>query len=60
VSDPTSQLYFFELTTNPNLVWTDLKKLDFEPGAPVQTLNPDSIDLVGDVTADYHLAPVPY
>ncbi|MBV8794866.1 MAG: linear amide C-N hydrolase, partial [Hyphomicrobiales bacterium] len=60
VSDPTSQLYFFELTTSPNLIWTDLKKLNFEAGAPVQTLNPDSIDLVGNVTADYRPAPAPY
>jgi penicillin V acylase-like amidase (Ntn superfamily) len=59
VSDPTSQLYFFELTANPNLIWTDLKQLDFQPGAPVQTLNPDSIDLVGDVIADYRPAPAP-
>jgi penicillin V acylase-like amidase (Ntn superfamily) len=60
VSDPTSKLYFFELTTSPNLIWTDLKKLDFEPGAPVQTLNPDSIDLVGDVTGNYRRAAAPY
>jgi choloylglycine hydrolase len=60
VSDPTSKLYFFELTTNPNLIWTDLKKLNFEAGAPVQTLNPDSIDLVGDVTADYRPSAAPY
>jgi len=60
LSDPTNKLYFFELTTNPNLIWTDLKKLDFEPGAPVKTLNPDSIDLVGNVTGDYRSAPAPY
>ncbi len=60
VSDLTNQLYFFELTTSPNLVWTDLKKLNFEPGAPVLTLNPNSINLVGDVTADYRPAPAPY
>ena len=60
VSDPTNGLYFFELTTNPNLIWTDLKKLDFEPGAAVRTLNPDSIDLVGDVSADYRPAAAPY
>jgi choloylglycine hydrolase len=59
VSDPTNTLYFFELTANPNLIWTDLKQLDFQPGAPVRTLNPDSIDLVGDVTADYRPAPAP-
>ncbi len=60
VSDPTNKLYFFELTTSPNLIWTDLRKLDFRPGAPVRTLNPDSIDLVGNVTGDYERARAPY
>jgi penicillin V acylase-like amidase (Ntn superfamily) len=60
VTDATNGLYFFELTTSPSVIWTDLKKLDFKPGAPVRTLNPDSIDLAGDVTADYRPAPAPY
>jgi len=60
VSDTTNKLYFFELTTSPNVIWTDLKRLDFRPGAPVRTLNPDSIDLVGDVTGDYAHTRAPY
>ena len=60
VSDPTNKLYFFELTTSPNVIWTDLKGLDFRPGAPVRDLNPDSINLVGDVTRDYARARAPY
>ena len=60
VSDPTNKLYFFELTTSPNVIWTDLKKLDFRPGAPVRTLDPDSIELVGDVSGDYATARAPY
>ena len=60
VSDTTNKLYFFELTTSPNVIWTDLKRLDFRPGAPVRTLEPDSIDLVGDVTRDYARARAPY
>lgn len=60
VSDTTNKIYFFELTTSPNVVWTDLKALDFRPGAPVRVLNPDSIDLSGDVSGDYRRAPPPY
>ena len=60
VSDTTNKLYFFELTTSPNVIWTDLKRLDFRPGAAVRTLDPDSIDLVGDVTGDYRRARAPY
>jgi hypothetical protein len=43
----------------PHVIWTDLKRRDLRPGAPVQTLNPNSIDLVGDVTADYARARIP-
>ena len=60
VSDLTNKLYFFELTTSPNVIWTDLNKLDFSAGAPARTLNPNSINLVGDVTGDYRPAPAPY
>jgi penicillin V acylase-like amidase (Ntn superfamily) len=35
VTDTTNKMYFFELTTSPNVIWTDPKKLDFSQGAPV-------------------------
>ena len=36
VSDTTNKIYYFELTTSPSVIWTDLKSLDFRPGAPVR------------------------
>ena len=60
VSDTTNKIYYFELTTSPSVIWTDLKSLDFRPGAPVRVLNPDSIDLSGDVTGSYRRAPAPF
>ena len=60
VSDTTNKIYYFELTTSPSVIWTDLKALDFRPGAPVRILNPDSIDLSGDVTGSYRRAPAPF
>jgi penicillin V acylase-like amidase (Ntn superfamily) len=60
VADTTDKIYFFELTTSPNVIWTDLRKLDFRPGAPVRVLNPDSLDLSGDVSGDYRRAPAPF
>ncbi|MBB3139388.1 linear amide C-N hydrolase [Halomonas organivorans] len=45
--------YFFELTTSPNVIWADLTKFDLEDGAPVMTLDPDNIDLAGNVTASF-------
>jgi penicillin V acylase-like amidase (Ntn superfamily) len=51
--DLTNKLYFFELTTSPNVIWADLTKFDLKPGAPVMELDPDNINLSGDVNADF-------
>jgi penicillin V acylase-like amidase (Ntn superfamily) len=53
VSDLTNKVYFFELTTGPNVVWADLTKFDLKPGAPVLSLDPDNIGLSGDVTEKF-------
>ena len=45
--------YYFELTTSPNVVWVDLSKFSFEAGAPVMLLNPDNVDLSGDVSEKF-------
>jgi penicillin V acylase-like amidase (Ntn superfamily) len=42
--------YCFELTTSPNVIWVDLEDFDLSPGAPVMELNPDNIDMSGNVT----------
>ena len=60
VVDLTNQIYFFELTTAPNVVWANLKKFDLAPGSPVMTLNPDNIDLSGDVTARFVKTKAPF
>lgn len=46
----TKLRYYFELTTSPNVIWADLSKFDLTPGAPVKIVNPDNIDLSGDVS----------
>lgn len=53
VCNLTKLRYYFELTTSPNVIWADLSKMDLAPGAPVKTLNPDSVDLSGDVTEKF-------
>ncbi len=60
VSDLTQKRYYFELTTAPNVIWVDLGKLNFAPGAPVMTLNPNNIDLTGDVTAKFNPVAAPF
>ena len=59
VCDLTNLCYYFELTTAPNVIWTELGNLDFEPGAPVITLDPDDIDLVGEVSGAFRQARPP-
>jgi penicillin V acylase-like amidase (Ntn superfamily) len=53
VTDLTNRRYFFELTTSPNVIWVDLTKFDLRPGTPVRILNPDNIQLSGDVSAKF-------
>ncbi|WP_425618682.1 linear amide C-N hydrolase [Anatilimnocola sp. NA78] len=53
VSNLTDRRYYFELTTSPNVIWADLGKFDLAPGASVMVLNPDSIELSGDVSEKF-------
>ena len=60
VCDLTNRRYFFELSTAPNVIWTELGALDFSAGAPVLALDPDDIALTGDVSAAYRPAEVAF
>lgn len=51
--DLTHRRYFFELSNSPNVVWVDLDKLNLNPGAPVLTLDPDNLELSGNVTTKF-------
>jgi len=54
--DLTNRRYFFELTTTPNVIWMDLAKFNFRSGAPVMILDPDNIELAGNVSARFKAA----
>lgn len=49
----SERTYYFELANAPNVVWVNLSKFDFKPGAPVQILDPDDVNLTGDVTGKF-------
>jgi choloylglycine hydrolase len=51
--DLTDRSYYFELTTAPSVIWTELPKFDLTAGSPVLLLDPDDIDLSGDVTKSF-------
>lgn len=60
VSDLINRDYYFELTTAPNVVWVDLKKLNFDPDANVLAMNPDNIELSGNVSGNFTSAKTPF
>lgn len=56
----TDKTYFFELTTNPSVIWTNLAAMNLETGQPVRILDPDSIELSGNVIGSFRAAPAPF
>lgn len=58
--DLTNKRYFFELTTSPNLVWVELPKFDLSAEAPVMMLDPDSIELAGNVSTAFEKVAAPF
>ncbi len=60
VGDLQNRQYYFELTTSPNVIWIDLKKLNFSAGASPMTLNPNNIALNGNVNGSFAPASAPF
>ena len=50
VADLTDKIYFFNATTAPNIIWLDLKTIDFSENASVLSIDPTNIDLEGDIS----------
>ena len=48
VTDLTNRMYFFELTTSPNVIWVEMDRLKLD-GGPI-AVNPYDDSLVGDIT----------
>ena len=57
--DLTNRRYFLELTTTPDVIWMDLARVNLKTGAPVVILDPDNIDLSGNVSAKFTKASSP-
>ena len=50
VTDLSNRMYFFELTTSPNVIWIQLDRLNLAEGAPALAVDPYDETLVGDIT----------
>ncbi|MEX1013393.1 MAG: linear amide C-N hydrolase [Waddliaceae bacterium] len=53
VLDLTNRRYFFELTTSPNVIWLELDTFNLSEGAPVLSIDPDNMDLSGDISSQF-------
>jgi choloylglycine hydrolase len=56
----TDKIYYFELTTSPSVIWTDLSAMNLEVGQPVRVLDPNNIELSGNVMGHFRAAPAPF
>ncbi|MDR3476441.1 MAG: linear amide C-N hydrolase [Gammaproteobacteria bacterium] len=50
VADVTNNIYYFNSTSAPNIIWVDLNKMDFKEGAAVLSIDPTNIHLEGEIT----------
>jgi len=53
LSDVTNKVYYFDWALTPNIVWIELRNLDFSEGQPVKVVNPRIPQLVGEVSASF-------
>jgi penicillin V acylase-like amidase (Ntn superfamily) len=53
LTDLTNKVFYFDWTLTPNIVWVELKNLDFSKGQPVKELNPRQPNLVGEVSGSF-------
>jgi choloylglycine hydrolase len=58
VTDVTNRMYFFELTTSPNVIWIEMDRLKLDAG-PI-AVNPYDESLVGDVTDHFAAHDLPF
>lgn len=58
VTDLTNRMYFFELTTSPNVIWVEMDRLTLDNG-PV-AIDPYDETLVGDVTDRFAPREMPF
>ncbi len=47
VADLTHKLYYFNSTTTPNIIWLDLKELNFSIGSKILSVDPNDLNLKG-------------
>lgn len=49
VADLTNQIYYFNSTSAPNIIWVDMKKIDFSDKSQSLSIDPTNINLEGEI-----------
>lgn len=60
VVDLTDRMYFFELSTSPNVIWIGMEGLDLTEGAEPRCIDPYDDTLIGDVTDRFAPCAAPF
>lgn len=60
VTDLTNRMYFFELTTSPNVVWVDFDGLKFADATTPLVADPYDVTLVGDISDRFSPREMPF
>jgi len=60
VTDLTHRMYFFELTTSPNVIWVDMDRLDLADSSQPLAIDPYDESLTGDVTDRFAPLEMPF
>lgn len=60
VSDLTHRRYFFELSNTPSVLWVELDAIATGTGVDPLVLDPDDIELAGDVSGRFQSRPIAF
>jgi penicillin V acylase-like amidase (Ntn superfamily) len=56
--DQKNQIYYFDSALSPQMVWVNLRQLDFKPGSGIRAIAIESNDAIqGDITSQLKPAP---
>jgi len=50
LADLTNKLYYFNSTSQPNIIWVDFKNINFNEGKPILKLDPSDVSLSGEIS----------
>ena len=60
LSDLGNGVFYFSYALSPNVIWLDLKAVDFSAGATARQLNARDPQLAGDVVKNFAAAKAPF